>query len=355
MATIWQRGDGQWEASIRRNGWKPQRRTWSTKTKAGEWARQVEAQMDAGTFQEVQDTRKMPLHDLILRYKEEIAPKLEDCVEKCRIADVIDAEFGKVGVLNLLPKVIAKWRDKLAMGEDIGRPRAGSTVNHYLNTLSGIYTAGMKEFHMPIPFNPCKLVTRLREPPPRTQQWRENEVDLLVTANLASNKVRVDKGGRKPFGEFEWFLRLALEGAMRRGEIARLAIPFIELEDQTAHLPKTKNGEPRTIALSLKACEILRGAIAARKKDPLPDGRLFRLTVGGFKTAFRRARDHVAKAHPELRVKEKRFHDTRRTATTRLAKKLDIVELSQQTGIKTLKILKTYYQPDPAEMAKKLD
>lgn len=357
MATFYERGDGQWEATIRRKGWKAQRRTWSSKTKAGEWARKVEGQMDAGTFQEVRETRKMPLHDLIVLYKDKIAPQLEDVLEKCRMSDVIDAEFGKVGVLNLTPRQIAAWRDKLKMNPG-GRPRSASTVNHYVNTLSGIYTAGMKEFHMPIPFNPCKLVTRFPEPPPRTQKVPPAMVDLLVKCNRASNDDRRKRGGREPFGEFEFFLRLALEGAMRRGEIARLDEQYIDLEQRTAHLPKTKNKTPRTIPLSPKAVDIITQLLERRKKDPVlrqdgsRDTRLFRLTVGGFKTAFRRARAHAAKIDPN--IGKVRFHDSRREATTKLAKKFDIVELSAVTGIKTLKVLKTYYQPDPAELAKKL-
>jgi integrase len=352
MASFYERGQGQWEARVRKTGWKPQRRTFSNKARAMQWATKVEQQMDAGTFVEVAETRRMLLRQLIQLYKDKVAPTLEDCNEKIRIADEIDEEFGLVGVLNLTPKQIAEWMERLEKSGRKGK-RAASTVNHYVNTLSAVYQAGMKKFHMPIPHNPCKLVERRREPPPRTQKWQDNEIDLLIAANVRSNEIRRSKGGREPFGEFEWFLRLGLQGAMRRGEIARLSTPHINLEERTAHLPKTKNKTPRTIPLSSIAIKILRQAITLRSGDPLPDGRLFRLSVDGFKSAFRRARDEVIKTHPELRLK--RFHDTRRTATTRLAKKLDIVELSSTTGIKTLRILQTYYQPDPAEMAKKLD
>jgi integrase len=350
VASIYKRGDGQYEVNIRRNGYPRQRRTFGTKARAIAWGNKVESEMDAGVFQQVKETRKMPLHDLIVRYKQEIAPKLADHLEKCRIADEIDAEFGRYGLLNLEPKDIAKWRDELLTSGRRGK-RSASTVNHYLNTLSGIYTAGMKEFHLAIPFNPCKLVTRLKEPPARTQRVKDEVVEWLIAANRASNEKRRELGGQEPFGEFESWLRLAMEGAMRRSEIARLEVEHIDLENRTAHLPKTKNGEPRTVPLSSKAVAIIRAML---ERNPKETGRLFTLTVEGFKSAFRRARADVVKKHPQ--VKDVRFHDTRREATTRLAKKLpNVVELAAVTGHKKLDQLKRYYQPDPAELAKKLD
>ena len=46
----------------------------------------------------------------------------------------------------------------------------------------------------------------------------------------------------------------------------------------------------------------------------------------------------------------------RRDSTTRLAKKLpNVVELADITGHKKLDQLKRYYQPDPAELARKFD
>jgi integrase len=198
--------------------------------------------------------------------------------------------------------------------------------------------------------NPVKLVRRLKEPPARTQRVSDQVVEWLVEANRRSNDERRSLGGREPFGEFEPWLRLAIEVGMRRSEIANLEIQNINLLRCTAHLPKTKNGDSRTVPLSSRAVEIIRTLM---ENHLIGAGRLFTLTAEGFKTAFRRAREHVATQHPE--VAEVRFHDTRREATTRLAKKLpNVVELAAVTGHRKLDMLKRYYQPDPEELAKKL-
>lgn len=305
--------------------------------------------MDSGTFMEVKEVRRMLLRDLIALYREKILPQRADA-DRPRVLREIERRFGEYGVTVLDPRTISKWRDSLESSGRYGK-RSGSSVNHYLNVLSALYTAGIKDFHLPIPLNPVKLVRRLKEPAARTQRVSDEVVDWLVEANRRSNDVRRSLGGREPFGEFESWLRLAMEVGMRRSEIASLEIQNINLQRRTAHLPRTKNGDPRTVPLSSRAGEIIGKLI---EKHPMGAGRLFTLTTEGFKTAFRRARAQVAENHPE--VADIHFHDTRREATTRLAKKLpNVVELAAVTGHRKLDMLKRYYQPDPEELAKKLD
>jgi integrase len=52
-------------------------------------------------------------------------------------------------------------------------------------------------------------------------------------------------------------VQLALETAMRRGELLAMEWKHINLEAQTVFLPMTKNGTSRTVPLSTKAVEIL--------------------------------------------------------------------------------------------------
>ncbi|MCF6324041.1 MAG: site-specific integrase [Gammaproteobacteria bacterium] len=45
MATITNRGDGQWQATVRKKGYSTQSKTFKTKTRAEQWARNVESEM----------------------------------------------------------------------------------------------------------------------------------------------------------------------------------------------------------------------------------------------------------------------------------------------------------------------
>jgi integrase len=53
-------------------------------------------------------------------------------------------------------------------------------------------------------------------------------------------------------------VQLAIETAMRRGEIFELRWKQVNLDRRTAHLPATKNGLPRTIPLSPNAIQLLK-------------------------------------------------------------------------------------------------
>jgi hypothetical protein len=50
MATIRNRGEYQWEAQVRRNGYPAQRKTFETKADAQAWARMIESEIDRGIF-----------------------------------------------------------------------------------------------------------------------------------------------------------------------------------------------------------------------------------------------------------------------------------------------------------------
>lgn len=136
---------------------------------------------------------------------------------------------------------------------------------------------------------------------------------------------------------------LALETAMRRGELLGLRWENIDLERQTAFLPMTKNGSIRTVPLSKKAVAILANL------PRCSDDRVIQLTDMGMEAAFRKAcaRAEIVNLH---------FHDLRHTATSRLAEKLpNVIELAAVTGHQTIQMLKRYYHPKAEALAKKLD
>ena len=65
-------------------------------------------------------------------------------------------------------------------------------------------------------------------------------------------------------------VQLALETAMRQGELLRLRWEHIDLHRRTAHLPDTNNGEARTVPLSTTAVAVLRALPRALHGDLFP-------------------------------------------------------------------------------------
>jgi integrase len=106
--------------------------------------------------------------------------------------------------------------------------------------------------------NPFPLVKRPDKARARDRRLSAKEERYLFQA--------LEGAPRRADGTFEkaarnlWFvpiMTLALETAMRRGELLALEWKHVDLKRQTAHLPDTKNGDPRTVPLSKRAVTIL--------------------------------------------------------------------------------------------------
>lgn len=110
---------------------------------------------------------------------------------------------------------------------------------------------------------------------------------------------------------------LAIETAMRQGELLKLEWEHISLQRRIAHLPDTKNGSKRDVPLSLKARDALI-QLGARTK-----GKVFGYTANGLKSAWRIMLQR-------LEIKDLHFHDLRHEACSRLFElgTLDIMEIA---------------------------
>jgi integrase len=122
---------------------------------------------------------------------------------------------------------------------------------------------------------------------------------------------------------------------MRLGEICKLRKS--DIVGRTAKLYDTKNGEDRNVPLSTKAMELL---------ALLPTEELFGMNESQLDYKFREIRD-------EAKL-DFNFHMTRHLAVTRLAKKLQILDLAEMTGHKKLNELMTYYKPESDRIADQL-
>lgn len=135
---------------------------------------------------------------------------------------------------------------------------------------------------------------------------------------------------------------LNLETAMRRGELLSLRWSNIDLENQTAFLPMTKHGTARTVPLSRKAVHLL------RELPHCIDGRVFPINAPAHHKAFKRACKRAG-------LVDLHWHDLRHTAITRLSAKLpNLIELAAVSGHRSLTMLKRYYHPSAADLAKKI-
>lgn len=138
---------------------------------------------------------------------------------------------------------------------------------------------------------------------------------------------------------------LAIETAMRLGELTQIEVSNIKRREHTVYLPAgiTKNGRARTVPLSTRAIELI------DRLPKRPDGMLFGVGSQVASVLFRRIR---ARAGIKRGIT---FHDTRHLALTKLAEVFDVMELCRISGHQDPRQLLVYYNKSPADMAKKLN
>ena len=338
MAVIRNRGNFQFQAIIRRLGYQEQSRTFSTKKEAQSWAINIESEMVRGVFVSRVEAERTTLSEVIERYISEVCPKHKGCEsETLRLRALARLPIGRRFMATLKPLDFARYRDERL------KIRKPGTVVRELALYSAVIEVARKEWDINMN-NPLSLVSKPSVRNERSRRLSEHEQALLMA--------EFDKETREANGQLAaggvrniWIkplVLLALETAMRRGELLSLRWENIDLVKQVAFLPDTKNGDSRGVPLS-------KAAVALLQVLPRPiDGRVFATTAAAVKKSFSRA---VLRAG----LVDFHFHDTRHEATTRLGRKLpNIIELANVTGHRDVNMLRRYYNTTPAELALKL-
>jgi integrase len=325
MGTIRKRGDYQFQAQVRRAGYPPQSKTFDTRKDAERWVRAIEREMDTGTFIPRSEAERTTIASLAERYLEVRASKMKGKRQEEQRVSVISDKFGKYHLSAITPAMITDWMKVL------GKTRSPQTVQHYAATLGRLYKAAAMDFGIPLPLgNP---LTGVRMPEVRNE--RDRILDADETKRLFESLDKSRGQHLKPIVE------IALETAMRRGEILGLTWNYIDLNEQLAFLPDTKNGDSRTVPLSKRAVVVLKGLTRNIS------GKVFVTSATAVTEGFQRA---VLRAE----INDFRFHDLRHCAISALAKKLSILELAKMAGHRSSRSVMRYYEQDNADLVRKV-
>ncbi len=243
---------------------------------------------------------------------------------------------------SISPEDIEELRDRMLDEHEY----AISTINRRIGLLCRIFNEARKKWHMPGLANPAHDM-KLKGEVHRARRVSDIELHAWMAAST--------------WAPLRPFMILAVETAMRRGELASLEWRYVNFKRAVAHLPVTKNGDPRDVPLSSRAVTELRQLHAAGTGE----GRVFPHAAHTFTTAAFRAL-HAARTqyvkecatkriHPDATyLVDIHLHDLRHEATSRMAPLFRQHELSIITGHRDPRMLLHYYHPDAAEFAKRL-
>ncbi len=332
MASFRKRDSGVWQAQVRRTGYPPQSKSFATRAAAVQWVRSIDYEMDQGLFVSRNEAETTTVGELLSRYLGEYTPHKKGAgPEACRIRKLLRHPLSKRFIASIRGLDIARYRD-----ERLQTVTAGS-VRRELTILSHLFEVSRKEWGIFV-HNPIRDI---KLPPNNKARDRrlhdaENGDDGEETRLFAACR-----HCRNPY--LLPIVQLALETAMRQGELVGIRWQHVNLKRRTAFLPDTKNGASRNVPLSNVAIAVLTALPRSINGEVFPG-----VTTQAIKKAFIRA---VRRAG----IEDLHFHDLRHEATTRLFERgLNIMEVSSITGHKDLQMLRRYTHLRAEDLAKKL-
>jgi integrase len=284
------------------------------------------------------DVKAMTLAKALERYEKAITPNKKGAeVEKGYIRKINRHKIAKQSIYQITGEDVTTFLDSLrrdGSGPQAGKALTGETKRKYASLISSLYEVARRQWHIGVT-NPVRDISL---PPPcksRKRRLEPGEEPRLIDALNASRNTAI-----------RTLVQLAIETAMRQGELLKMCWEDIELENDygTIYLHDTKNGDDRVVPLSAKAV-----ALIHELPRPIGGGRVFPFTKDAVRTTW----DFACK---RADITGLRFHDLRHEATSRLFELgLDRVEAASITGHKTLQMLKDYTHLRAAKLAQKIN
>ena len=313
MASIRKHKD-KWRAEVQRHGQRASHVA-DTKREAQAWALKKEAEFDA-----LAGSGGKTFETAVLHYLKTVTPDKRTSAAQweARRFDGMMAHFTPGLALSRIDSArIGQWRDKRL--ETV----SGSTVQREANLLRHLFTLACDEWRW-IDRNPFKGVRLPKENEARHQLWRWQEIKRVIRAGQRA-------GGKT--GEVTHAFHIALRTAMRLSEVLAA--------------PGAFNAVRRVVTIKTKT----------KARDEIPIGRIAAklITRAQFTVGPNEASTLFSKLLRQQMVDGLTFHDTRATALTLLARKVDVMVLARISRHSDISLLhRVYYRVTADEIAAKL-
>jgi integrase len=299
-----------WRAEIQRNGVRSSK-VFARKRDAQAWAMEQESQAIAA--------RKgggKTFGDAVDRYIADVSSKKDGRVWEVRRLNAMREYFTHdAGLSDIQAPEIVAWRDARL------KTVSGSTVVREANLLRNLFKVAMNEWHW-MEHEPFKGVKLPAENDARHQVW---------PWQLIRRVLRAERTGKT--AELQAAFHIALRTGMRLQEV--LAAP--------------ENFDTRRQVVTVKT--------KTEKRGQIPIGRIATrlLMRPRFVVGANEASVLFSKLCKELSIVGLTFHDTRATALTHLARKVDVLTLAKISRHKDMNLLlRVYYRESSSDIAKRI-
>jgi len=315
---------------IRRKGGKGKPMTFDTWQEAEQARLRIESDLSVSIVRDYAVATRTTLRQLMERYREEVVPHHKGkAIETNRINRILrDETFVDKKLAALTTEDLQDFiTDRLT-------EVAPATVDRDLDILSQVIRYADDVWKIAAVDSPFKGLRRpkyFNERDRRLIAWEEEAI--LAAAERDENPYVLPA------------IILALDTAMRRGELLTLTGNDIDFERRCAIVRDSKNGRSRRVPLTQRAMNVLRALVAENNE------RLLNLTTNALKLGFFR------RVLPAAEVVDFHFHDCRHEAISRLAEsgKFQLIELQAISGHRDMRMLQRYAHLCSGNLAEKMD
>ena len=299
----------QWRAHVYKHGIR-KTKVFEVKREALAWALSTEADLDS------QKSFGKTFGDAVAKYLQDVSSLKGGEVWEVRRLNAARAYFGEHTPLRTIEAPqISQWRtDRL-------KSVSGSTVVREANLLRNVFKVAMNEWHW-MEHEPFRGVKLPKENDARHQVWSWQLIKRVLRARRMGKTAEVQAA-----------FHIALRTAMRLQEVLEAPEHFDPKRQVVTAKSKTE-----------KRAEIPIGRIAAKL-----------LKRPAFVVNPNEASVLFGKLCKELLIDGLTFHDTRATALTHLARKVDVMTLARISRHRDLNLLlRVYYREQADTIAKRI-
>jgi integrase len=302
-----------WRAEVQRHGHRVTQ-VCDTKREAQAWALKKEAELDA-----MKGGGGKTFLDAVEKYKLSVSSTKRSPEWEGRRLDAMLEHFGPTTKMTTIDSArIGEWRDTRL------KTVSGSTVQREANLLRNLFTVASDEWQW-IDRHPFKGVRMPEHNQARHQLWGWRDIRRVLRAGQRS-------GGK--IGEMTQAFHIALRTGMRLSEVLAAPVGFNQRR-QVVVLARTKTTGRDEVPVGRIAARLL--ASAKFTVDPNEGSVLF------------------SKLCRQQMIIGLTFHDSRATALTHLAKKVDVMVLARISRHKDINLLhRVYYRETADSIASKL-
>jgi integrase len=321
MATVQKTASGKWKFTATVN-YKQHTKTFETKAEGYVW----EESLKAGKGK----VPVMTFGKLLGKYRDEVSVKKKgERWESIRIGLFLRDKIADIKIADLSKATFSEWRDRrLKEVSALSVLREWALLSHCLQV-------AVNEWEY-LAANPMKGLKKPKGEQPRDRLISQDEIQRLCFALNYTPEAKLTTVTSRIGAAFMF----AIETAFRAQEICNLR--WVDISGRVAKINDSKTfAGVREVPLSSAAMAII------EQCKGLDKNLVFNIKTSQLDALFRKAKKLAV-------VEGLHFHDTRAEAITRLAKKLDILDLARMVGHKDLKMLMVYYRESASDIAKRL-